>query len=82
MRALPSSPSSGVFFILLDSSTELWMCPGCGGMGARLPGCCDSMIMSTRNCGKWHQFCEFLLLEVRNRKLHENRSMIEIARNI
>lgn len=59
VRALPSSSSPGVISLWLDSSTELSMCPGPRGTGARLPGCCDSTIMSMCNCGKWHQFGGF-----------------------
>lgn len=79
--ALPSPPTSAVLLIWLVSSSELWMCPGPGSVGARLPGCCDSMIMSTCHCGKWHQFCSFCH-SVSRTKLHEDRSMIEIVRNI
>lgn len=78
---LPSSPSSAVLFICLVSVSELWMCPGPGSMGVRLPGCCDSMIMSLCHCGKWHQFCSFCH-SMSGTKLHEDHSMTDIVRHI
>lgn len=77
----PSPPSSAVLFTWLVSDCELWTCPGPGSMGARLPGCCDSTIMSMCCCGKWHQFCSFCH-SMSGAKLHKDCSRIETFRNI
>lgn len=57
------------------------MCSGHGVMGARQPACYDSAIMCAQ---PWQvaSILQLLAVGVRNRKLHENRGMIEIARNV